>query len=346
MNRNLIRTLTVAAVVGAATVLVAPAPAMALNFEGSLAEGRHERYVSPMTNPVYNESPYITTEARLFHMYQSIPKDFVTAIADDGSVSVPVTNGGDIHLVALQLRFALTDRLAIIATKDGYAVVDFDKGDTEEDGDVYLVDDRGFANLAAGLKFALLDDPSTDTIVSLGVRYEAPSGGHTTHVQVDGTNVVDISTQGQGDGFIDTFVTGATVVNGFGLQGSIGVNAALDGGRNSSMLHYSAHADYEVLPGLFPLIEVNGFTTFNDGNELNDDLKDLRPLFPGGVDGVEGVDLVNFGMYDTGTVVTIGGGFRYLIGDHVAIGVAGEGAVTDREDMLEWRITSDLIVHL
>ena len=82
------------------------APGALLRHAGN-GEGRHTRYVPPLTNPVFNETPYITTEARGIYMYNEIPD------GDDF-----VTDGGNINLAALQLRVALTERLGFIATKD------------------------------------------------------------------------------------------------------------------------------------------------------------------------------------------------------------------------------------
>ena len=51
-------------------VLTFAAPGTALSaesmfdFKGSLGEGRHTRYVPPLVNPLFNETPYITTGLR------------------------------------------------------------------------------------------------------------------------------------------------------------------------------------------------------------------------------------------------------------------------------------------
>jgi hypothetical protein len=76
---------------------------LGLDLKGSLGEGGHNRYVAPLTNPVFNETPYITTEARAMYFYNRLPDDFVTG-------------GGSANLAALQLRLAITDRLGFIAT--------------------------------------------------------------------------------------------------------------------------------------------------------------------------------------------------------------------------------------
>src|SRR3546814_9650748 len=117
MKRVLTRTGWAAALALVGAAPAAPLPARAedgddnflgLDLNGSLGEGRHSRYVPPLTNPVFNETPYITTEARAIYLYNRLPDDFVTG-------------GGYVNLVALQLRLALTERLGFIATKDGYA---------------------------------------------------------------------------------------------------------------------------------------------------------------------------------------------------------------------------------
>ncbi len=295
----------------AATALLAAGAgdAAALELRGSMAEG-HDRYVPAVSNPVFNESPYITTEARAIYIHQEIPDDFVTG-------------GGDIELVALQLRVALTERLAFIATKDGWADLHF-KG--------VLDDESGFANLAAGFKYAVLSMPDCDSIVSLGVRYEIPTGS----LETDGPkgSGIHVDIQGQGDGFIDVFATGATALGDLGVQANVGTNLAIDN-DDSSMLHYSVHFDYGVVDRFYPMIDVNGYTTIDEGRRLGA----INPDF-------EGSDLVNFGTTNSGTVVTMAWGGRIVITDNVMFGAAFELPLTNREDLIDWRVTTDLIVHM
>ena len=82
-------------------------------LEGSLVEGGFDRYVPPVTNPIFNETPLITTEIRPIYFHQKVPGDFVTG-------------GGNIDVVAAQVRIALTERLGFLATTDGYAFTKFD----------------------------------------------------------------------------------------------------------------------------------------------------------------------------------------------------------------------------
>ena len=272
-------------------------------ISGDLSEkARHSRYVPPLTNPIFNETPYITTEARAFYFYHSLPDDFVT-------------EGGHVNLVALQLRLALTERLGFIATKDGYADFHFDE---------VLEDTDGFANIALGFKYALLSDPVNEGILTAGLRYEIP---------INDLETGGIELQGDGDGFLNPFITGARAFGDFGLQASFGANFALDPDEDTSILHYSLHADYEVLPGLFPILELNGFTAFDNGDRLTGPLGDL-----------DGVDVLNFGSDNRGTTVTIGGGARYRLNDHLQFGLGAETPITDKDDTIfDYRVYFDIV---
>lgn len=277
-----------------------------LNLRGSLREGGFKRYVAPLTNPYYNESPYITTEVRPVYAHHAIPGDFIT-------------DGGDVDLVAVQARVALTDRFAIIATKDGYADIEFDRA---------LPDEHGFTNIAGGIKYALYSAPEDETILTAGIRYEIP---------IENLETAKIELQGAGKGFIDVFLSGATLVKGdLGVQASVGGNFALDSDDDVSLLHYSLHVDHEVFDGFYPLVELNGFTPLDDGDRLKGALGKLNL-----------VDFGNLGGEDQGTVVTVGGGFRYKFLDHFQFGFGAETPITDKTDTIfDWRLYVDLVAHL
>ena len=312
MKGVLTRTEWVVALTIVCAVAAAPLPAMAedgddgflgLDLNGSLGEGRHSRYVPPLTNPVFNETPYITTEARAIYLYNRLPEDFVT-------------NGGHVNLAALQLRIALTERLGFIATEDGYADAHFDE---------VLDDENGFANIAFGFKYAILSNPESESLLTAGLRYEIP---------INDLETGGIELQGDGDGFLNPFITGATAFGDLGLQASLGANIALDGDADTSILHYSLHADYEVLPGFFPILELNGFTPIDHGKRLT-----------GAVGKLDGVDLLNFGSDDRDTTIAVGGGFRYRFTDNVQIGVGAETPITDNDDsILDYRLYADLVL--
>ncbi len=265
---------------------------------GSFSEegGFERRYIPPLTNILFNESPYITTEVSLWYWYQEIPDDSITA-------------GGHINLGAAQARLALTDRLAFIATKDGYA--DFNFG-------TLLTDTHGFANIAAGLKYALVTKPEENYILTGGVRYEIPMG------DIDTTG---FDFQGHGSGLLDIFLSSAKHWDKFGLQGNLGTNIAIEE-DNTTQMHYSIHADYELFSNFFPVLEFNGITTIKRG-----DKNTLK---------IEGHDVLNLGSGDSGTTLTAGVGFRYVLDDNWQVGAAWEKALA-RDDLIDHRTSVNLL---
>ncbi len=271
----------------------------AVDFKGSLGEGKLTRYVPPVSNPLFNESPYITTEIRPIYLHNRIPQNFVT-------------QGGTIDILAAEIRVALNDRWAIIATKDGYADLQFD---------AVLPDETGWANLSLGVKYAVFYDPADNTILTIGAEYEAPTGSLKTG---------GVSMQGGGDGFLDMFVSGARNYGRWGLQGNLGYNLAIDGDHDSSMFHASAHLDYMVTEDFFPMIELNTFSVTNNGDRLPFDF--------------EGLDLVNFGNRDAGTVTTMALGARFILSDKISLGTAYEFPISSRKDIIDWRSYVDLVI--
>lgn len=205
-------------------------------IEGSLGEGGFTRYVPPVTNPIFNETPLITTEIRPMYFHQKIPGDFLT-------------DGGNIDVAALQARLAITERFGLLATTDGYAWASFDEA---------LPDSKGLADIAVGAKYAVHYDPAAGEIVTLGARYTIPSGT---------LDVGAIDLTGYGDGFVHAFVSGMKVFDDLQLQGNIGVQQALSG-KNTSTFYASAHASYEVYDGLYPLIEFNAVIPYDGGNKI------------------------------------------------------------------------------
>jgi len=92
----------------------------------------YEDFVMPVGMPVYFEDPFITTDVRLLYIYHTIPHR-------------SALRGEQVHAAAAQIRVALTDRLAWIATKDGYSWVDNHITPAGE----------GWNDFAVGLKYAL-----------------------------------------------------------------------------------------------------------------------------------------------------------------------------------------------
>jgi len=302
-----------AAVAGA--MVPASAPALEFDLKGSLGEAGFTHYVSPITNPLFNETPYITTEVRPMWLHQDIPNHI--RVHGLGRLSL----GGDIDVLAVQIRVAITDRLGFIATKDGWADIDFENT---------LHDDDGAANLAFGFKYAVLAEAESNSLLTVGIKYEAPTGGLKTHI--NGVPSTGTRLQGQGDGLLDLFVSGARTFGPVGLEANLGTQIAMDGGKDASFLHFSLHADYDVMERVFPLIELNGYTPIDDGNRTSL--------------GVNGMDLVNMGSSNSETIVTIAPGVRVRLIDNVDFGTAFEIPITSDEDLMNWRFTTDFVIHM
>jgi hypothetical protein len=256
--------------------------------------------ISPVSAPTTNEDPRITTELRPMYVYHQISNGFVTG-------------GGRIQAAAVQARVALTDRIGFIATKDGYAWLDTD--------DV-LPDQDGWMNLAFGFKGSVWQDEESASIVSLGLRYEAPSGN---------TDVF----QGEGDGVLNPFLSAAKGIDaGFSdvhLQLYSGPRLPISG-DDSTFWDTSLHADYQV-GAFYPLAELNWVHVLDSGRRIPIDQ--------------EGFDILNLGSTDVDgdDVLTAAFGARYRVADWLDLGATGEFPITNREDIFGWRVTADVIIR-
>jgi hypothetical protein len=288
-------------------------------------------FVSPVSNPVNFEDPRARSEVRAIYAYHKIASDFGREL-DPGGI------GGDAHIVAVQLRLAVTDRLALIATKDGYVWLRPKHVLSNEDG---------WANIAFGAKYNFYKDPKLGALASVGLRYEAPSGN--TDV-FQGQNAVD--GKSRGEGILNPFFSAGWGTSDLGpgdlhVLTYVGMRWAIEG-YDSSFFDWSLHADYGLDLGafgtIFPLIETNLITTTDGGRRL--------PI------SQEGFDFFNFGSSGATdhTVMTIAYGFRYRLFEGLGnimgkglgadLGATYENTLTDRRDIFNWRVTTDLTFFL
>lgn len=291
-----------------AATLSTVAPVLAVDL-GSLGEGKHTHYVPNVSNPFLNETPYITTEVRPIYIYNNFPNDIMTP--GQGPLG-----GGNITLMATQLRVAISDRMGFILNKFGLANFNLKVPDKS---------DAGFVNISFGLKYVLLSDIEKDAIVTMGVTYEMPSGD----LRAGRVNVIRL--QGDGNGFITPFLTAAKHYNKFNLQAMLGAKITLDQDRNASWFNYAVHLDYEILPGFFPLVEFNGFTPINAPRQNSLEFA--------------GLDLLSTGGANSQPVVTFASGARYQVNKSVMAGFAYEVPITDDRDIVDWRVTADLVFY-
>jgi hypothetical protein len=276
----------------------------------SEAKVTETRYVPPITNPYFNESAQIRTEIRPIYFYNKLPDDFVSVAG--------FKSGGDLHVVTVQGRVAVTERLALIFTKNGYADLEFDE---------LLPSDDGSLNVSLGAKYAALAIPRTHTYLTGGLRYEGPSGDLES-----GT----MELQGGGDGLFDLFLAFESVLwERIGVQTSTGFNMAVDRDHDATSYHAALHVDYEVVRGLYGVLETNVMTVIDEGDRTDSSL----------LGSFEGYDVLSFGSTEAGTVATMGFGTRYRLGKNALFGFAYEIPVTKREDLIDFRIGVDFVIH-
>lgn len=266
-----------------------PAPVAAVDWKANT--------IAPVANPIFFEDPVIRSEVRPIFAYHRI---------DDGFI----TGGGEAYLYALQLRYAITDRLAFIATQDGFFDINLDNG----------AELNGWMDIAAGFKYALIDDKENQFILTPGLTFHIPTGSEEVF-------------QGRGSGEWNFFVSAEKGFNDLHLTGNLGLRVPNDGDEQNTMFHYSLMLDYHVHDLFIPFIVANGWTVVSDGKGLPIDS--------------EGYDVINFGSSRASgtTQMTLGGGFRSRLTKNIDFGMAYEKAVLSPEGLTDDRFTFDFCIR-
>jgi hypothetical protein len=264
--------------------------------------------ISPVGNPIYFEDPNITSEVRPIYMYHALPDQIDIA----GGAHAPL--GGKVQVEAVQLRYALNDRLAIIATKDGY--ISFQPNET-------LPHDYGFADLAAGLKYKLIDNQASQFVLTPGFTLTLPTGGHQVF-------------QGRGSAEWNLFASAEKGFNNLHVTANAGLRLPDNLALQTAQIHYSAQVDYYTCQYFIPFVVANGYTVLNNGHRNS-------------VDGVplntELYDLINSGSTAASgqTEFTVGTGFRTRLAKNLDLGFAYEAGTVEPVGIFDHRFTTDLI---
>lgn len=281
-----------AAQAGTASIPAAKGPSTLPPVENWL-----DKTITPVTNPIFFEDAVIRTEIRPIYLHHTIDNGFVT-------------QGGDVNVYALQIRYAITDRLAVIATKDGY--IDLNPGAGG--------DSQGWADVALGLKYAVIDDRENQFILTPGFTFEIPLGNKDVF-------------QGNGSGEWNVFVSAEKGLGDLHLLGNVGFRIPNDTSEESTLFHYSVQADYYLHRYFIPFVSLNGFTVVDEGGSLPID--------------TEGFDLINFGSSKADGVnqMAFGVGFRSRVLDNVDVGFAWETALGSPKGLFDERITVDVSIR-
>ncbi len=272
----------------------------------------------PITNPTMFDLALPTTNIHPIFMHNTLPDK--VRLGNGGTLPM----GGDFQLYALQLEFALNERLSIVATKDGY--VDINAGAPGWE------DANGFANLGAGLKYAFIYDPINEFVLSGSAVLELPTGNQDVF-------------QGEGDGMVNLIVSGLKMYDDFQLAGAAGARLAVSDDQSSSSF-VSMHASYEITPWFIPLVEVNWHHVLDAGDGNRPLIVKWVVLFPLPLLS-RAEDLLNFGASNSvqnRDLVTAAVGFRSRIMQGVDLGIAYEIPLTAEEaGVIEDRVTVDLV---
>ncbi len=248
-----------------------------------------------MTNPVYFEDPRNVSELRFIFLNHITP---------------PALGADSVRLLAMQFRIKLTERLSVIATKDGFIM-----------SDSPLLND-GWADVNAGLKYLLYSDVESQTLLSAGLTYTLPTGSPR-------------ALQARGNGEFHAFLTGGTqLVDNYHLISGSGFILPSNAAIQNKMFYWSNHVDRMFLfDGLYAFGECNYYNYLSSARGFNAPVEG-GDLFNLGSTGVAGHDLV------TGAF-----GFKYKWNCWNELGLAWEVPLTARRGLLDNRLTADYIIR-
>ncbi len=258
------------------------------------------RFIGPISNPILSKDPRSTTEARFLTINNIIDPNHPFG-------------GGNFQVLGLEFRVALTERLTLLADKDGYAIFHPGTADHTE----------GWLNINAGLRYLLIRDVENQFLLSAGFTYEPRTGESAVF-------------QGQGDGVMSVFTTaGKEFGETTHFLGTLGYQFPFDDDVNSSFFYTSLHLDRQLLGWLYPLLELNWFHYTSGGDRgLPPALGEGDGLINLGTSGVAGNDLV-----------TLAVGLKAMLNRHLETGAAWEVPLSNRKDLIDNRLTFEIILR-
>lgn len=301
---SIVRTgLEAAVVLPAATLTKTNHPQWVMDLEAEMWPGfltgmaGYEGFVKPVSNPLYFEDPFINTDLRLLYLYNEIPR---------GSV----LRGGQVHVAALQIRAALTERLALIATKVGYSWVDSH----------ITPEGEGWNDFAVGLKYAFYSAPEEELLVTAGMRWEWRNGS-------------TAAWQGGDSQELSPFVSLAKGWGDWHFLGNVGGRIPTDGRDANASLIWGLHLDYALTDTFRPLVEINGIHWMSNADRLpfSEDYLDAGSF---GAAEASGRDFFWAGV-----------GFRWAATDNVSVGLTWEFPLESPDaHLMEQRVTVNTVI--
>jgi hypothetical protein len=270
------------------------------------SENCFDDFISPMINFVFFEDPRNLTEIRPIFLHHNVPN----------TLAGGQTAGGSVQLYAMQFRLALTDRLSLIAVKDGYIV-------DNTEGALDTLFNSGWTDITAGLKYNLIRDTARGTLASAGFTYEIPLGTEGTFQSV-------------GDGEFHIFATGGQrLLDGNAhILSAVGYRFPVDNDVQSSAIHWSNHFDVRLTERAYLFTEAAWW-------HWTDEARAGLPL------GVSGQDLFNFPStgVEGNDLVTQNVGLKFKPRRNVEAGIAYEFPLTGFRDIIDDRVQAELIMR-
>lgn len=246
--------------------------------------------VHPVTGPYHHEDAFVTSDIRAWFVYHEFPTDLALG-------------GGKAYTPAVQVRLALLPDLQFVAYKDGWLFID-----------TPALEDDGLVDIAAGLKYAIVQDFESQFHWAVGAGYELAVGDKDVLQDDDEVRLWTSVNKG-----FDRLHLGGTF-NVF-----FAPNRAQD---NGDRISWHVHADYYVNEWLSPVVEVNGYHMIRSGTSAF---------------AFHGADVLNLGTGEGDAVVTLalGGEFRFI----EALGLRGavEFPLTGDSGLYEWRLTTSAV---
>lgn len=187
------------------------------------------KVVRPLTAPYFHEDAFVTSDLRAWYVNHQFYGDTIR---------------GEVDVYALQVRLALTERLQLVAYNDGYK--DFSDG--------ALAGSNGWNDIAAGLKYAFIQDWENQFHMAAGIGYEFGWGDDEILNDTSEYRLWLSANKG-----FDRLHLGLTANYRIAEDHTANIFGAAD------MITLHAHADYYVNEWFSPVVEINGYFVTDEG---------------------------------------------------------------------------------
>jgi hypothetical protein len=295
-------------VTGSASGVFQPGP----NRSMFQSDREFDRFVSPMTNPIYFEDPRALTEIRPFFIWQSTPD------------SNPVFAGGNNFVVAARGSVAFTPYISFVVSQFGWSFINAENGVPP---DVEQGQNNGFRAIHMGPKFTFIRNSTSNTVAAIGLNFELGTGSARV--------MQDTGTLSLAPYFSIAQNFGRNTYGSFNFINTDGYVFRTDSERSESFFA-SFHLDFDVGDAhrIYPLVELNYRYYTRNGNA-----RDFN---------FEGNDLGNFGSRNVSGLseLTLAVGSRFVYSTNVQFGIAAEFNVLSNSSgrhLDQFRLTTDVI---